>query len=64
MEASGFFRENFTEHILDSFEIRLSDLNKEPFQKDGTLVLPLKPIRNYKKLGLKLPEDNGGSSAV
>lgn len=31
MEASGFFSEKFTEHILDSFEIRLSDLNKEPF---------------------------------
>jgi len=30
MESVGFFRENFKEHILESYEIRLADLNKEP----------------------------------
>jgi len=31
VESVGFFRENFKEHVLDSFEIRLPDLNKDPF---------------------------------
>ena len=65
VESVGFFRENFKEHVLESYFIRLPDLNKKPFQKDGTLVLPIKPISDYKKLGLKLPEDvqgTGGST--
>jgi hypothetical protein len=57
MESVGFFRENFKEHILESYEIRLADLNKEPLLKDGTLYLPIKPISDYRKLGLKLPGD-------
>ena len=57
MESVGFFRENFKEHILESYEIRLADLNKEPLEKDGTLILPIKPISEYRKLGLKLPGD-------
>ena len=31
MESVGFFRENFKEHVLESYEIRLADLNKDPF---------------------------------
>ena len=65
LESVGFFRENFKEHVIESYEIRLADINKEPFQKDGTLVLPIKPIQDYRKLGLKLPEDMavGGAGA-
>jgi len=28
LESVGFFRENFREHVLESYEIRLPDLNK------------------------------------
>jgi len=31
LESAGFFREKFNEHVLDSFEIRLPDLHKDPF---------------------------------
>ena len=61
LESVGFFRENFKEHVIDSYSIRIPDLNKDPFQKDGTLVLPIKPIADYRKLGLKLPEDVQGA---
>lgn len=61
LENTGFFREKFEEHIIESYEIRLPDLNKDPFQRDGTLVLPIKPIQDYRKLGLKLPEDIQGA---
>ena len=57
MESVGLFRESFKEHVLDSYEVRLPDLNKEPFKSDGTLFLPIRPIQDYKKYGLKLAED-------
>ena len=48
----------------------MADLNKDPFQKDGTLVLPINPIQDYRKFGLNLAKDvqgsggGGGSSAT
>ena len=62
LESVGFFRENFKEHVLDSYDIRIPDLHKDPFQKDGSLVLPIKPITDYKKVGLKLAEDASGDA--
>ena len=59
MESVGFFRENFKEHVLETYNIRIPDINKEPFQKDGTLVLPIKPLSDYRKYGLKLMADEG-----
>ena len=31
LESVGFFKETFKEHILESYEIRLPDINKDPF---------------------------------
>ena len=31
LESVGFFRENFKEHVLDSYDIRIPDLHKDPF---------------------------------
>ena len=31
MESVGFFRENFKEHVLETYNIRIPDINKEPF---------------------------------
>ena len=31
MESVGFFRENLKEHVIETYEIRLSDINKDPF---------------------------------
>lgn len=62
MESVGFFREKMQEHVLDSYEIRLPDLHQDPFQEDGTLVLPIRPIPDYKKVGLKLAEDAQGTA--
>ena len=64
MESVGFFRENFTEHVLETYEIRLADINKDPFQKDGTLVLPIKPISGLSKYGLVLGKDAQGVPAT
>ena len=64
LESVGFFKETFKEHILESYEIRLPDINKDPFQKDGTLVLPIKPIIDHRKFGLKLQTDEASQAAV
>ena len=57
LESGGVFSSKLKEHVLDSYEIRLPDIHKEPFSKDGTLVLPIKPITDYKKVGLKMADD-------
>ncbi len=41
MHADGWLREHFKESILYTFEIRIPDLNKEPFLPDGSIKLPL-----------------------
>ena len=51
--ADGWFREHSKENVIDSYEIRLPDINKAPFQPDGTLILPLKDKINHKGLGLQ-----------
>ena len=47
------FLEHSQENLIDSYEIRLPDINKVPFQPDGTLILPLKDKINHKGLGLQ-----------
>ena len=32
MLADGWFREHSRENVIDSFEIRIPDINKEPFK--------------------------------
>lgn len=51
--SDGWFREHSRENVIDSFEIRIPDINKEPFQKNGTLVLPLRDKIQFKTLGLQ-----------
>ena len=48
----GWLREHYKEHVVASYEIRLPDINKEPFDKDGYLVLPLPDKLDHKKMGL------------
>ena len=57
LESVGFFSEKHKEHVLETYEIRIADINKDPFQKDGTLVLPLRGIADYQKKGLKLNDE-------
>ena len=47
LESVGFFSEKHKEHVLETYEIRIADINKDPFQKDGTLVLPVRGIADY-----------------
>lgn len=41
---------------MASFEIRLPDINKEPFDEHGTIALPIPEIKDPKKLGLQFVE--------
>ena len=38
--------------MLASYEIRLPDINKEPFEKNGCIELPVPEVRDPKRLGL------------
>lgn len=62
--ADGWFREHSKENVIDSYEIRLPDINKEPFQPDGTLILPLKDKINHKGLGLQKVQQNDGQQYI
>ena len=49
----GWFREHVREQIIASFDIRLTDIDKEPFDENGYIKLPIGETLDYKKLGLK-----------
>ena len=51
MHADGWLREHFKETVLSTYEIRIPDLNKEPFKPDGTIKLPITQV-DLKKSGL------------
>lgn len=38
--------------MLASYEIRYPDINKDPFDANGNIQLPLPEIKEAKKLGL------------
>ena len=53
LSSDGWLREHFSEHVIASYEIRLPDLDRDPFEKDGTLTLPISIERlDFKKNGL------------
>jgi hypothetical protein len=39
--------------VIASFDIRLPDIDKEPFDESGNIKLPLSDFIDPKKLGLK-----------
>ena len=51
MTADGWLREHFKEHVVASYDIRIPDINKEPFKADGSLRLPISKV-DAKKCGL------------
>jgi len=40
-----------------SFEIRLPDLQKEPFDEEGNIRIPISDQIDFKKMGLKAVPD-------
>lgn len=51
LHADGWVRAHFKESVIASYEIRIPDLNKEPFKADGSIRLPVACF-DYKKCGL------------
>lgn len=49
----GWFREHVKESIVASYEIRLPDIDKDPFTEHGKLKIPVSDQIDFKKLGLK-----------
>jgi hypothetical protein len=39
--ADGWFREHYKEAVLASYDIRIPDIDKEPFDEHGRIVLPV-----------------------
>jgi hypothetical protein len=52
LQSDGWLREKYIEKVISSFEIRISDLNKPPFNTKGFIKLPLPTNLDYKKYGL------------
>lgn len=53
----GWFREHKKEQVIATFEIRIPDIDKEPFDDNGMIKLPISEQVDPKKLGLKpVPE--------
>ena len=48
----GLLSEAYKEMELASFDIRLPDIYKEPFEEDGNVRLPLPAKLDWKKIGL------------
>ena len=54
MESVGWLSRQFREHILESFDFRLPDVNKDPFTEDGSIILPIRDRAvDFKKFGLQ-----------
>jgi len=51
LKSDGWLQEKFKEFVIASYEFRISDLNKPPFNSDGSITLPI-PKFDSKKLGL------------
>jgi hypothetical protein len=49
----GWFREHVKEQVIATYDIRLTDIDKEPFDETGFIKLPISENIDYKKLGLK-----------
>jgi hypothetical protein len=53
----GWFREHMKESVVASFEIRLPDIDKEPFDINGRIRIPVSDSIDFKKMGLKAIPD-------
>lgn len=49
----GWFRDHHKENLIASYEIRLPDIDKAPFDFNGYIKLYIPEITNFSKLGLK-----------
>lgn len=52
LQSDGWFKEHFKENLIASYEIRLPDLKKEPFDQYGNIALPIPLVKKPKELGL------------
>ena len=52
LQSDGWFKEHFKENLIASYEIRLPDINKEPFDQYGNIALPIPVVKKPKELGL------------
>jgi hypothetical protein len=50
----GILRDHKKEYLIASYEMRLPDIDKEPFDFNGYIKLPISEITDFKKLGMKL----------
>jgi hypothetical protein len=53
----GWFRDHVKEHVIGSYEIRIPDIDKAPFDFHGYIKLPINEITDFKKYGLKPQPD-------
>lgn len=53
----GWFTYHTKDQVIESYDIRLLDIDKKPLDENGNIKLPISELIDYKKLGLKpVPE--------
>jgi hypothetical protein len=53
LQNDGWLRDHVKEHTLATYEIRLPDIDKAPFDFHGYIKLPIGKFTDFKKYGLK-----------
>eukprot|EP00347_Sterkiella_histriomuscorum_P021039 403335495 len=53
----GWFREHVKEQIIATYDIRMTDIDKEPFDENGYIKLPISELIEFKKVGLRPVQD-------
>ena len=57
MINDGWLKDHVKENLIASYEIRLPDIDKAPFDFNGYIKLPIPENTDFKKLGLKPQAD-------
>ena len=57
VQNDGWFTMHTKEYIIASYEIRLPDIDKDPFDDNGYIKLPISEHIDGKKLALKSVPD-------
>ena len=64
MQTEGWLIETSVEKVIMSYEIRICDIDKQPFNKDGWIQLPVPKTMDYTKLGLQYCETRYDSLGI
>ena len=57
LHSDGWFTMHTKDQLIESYEIKIPYIDKEPFDEFGSIKLPISELIDHKRLGLKKVED-------